>query len=117
MAAVAEIGAARPYHVQVRTALDETNAALAASYLIGGTTRFHYRRYAVSYETVSNDEAKLAVLGACDARAVLGDKFPKSREVEDFGRQELFYDFFVPCPVAHIASLPDFGGELWMNFI
>jgi hypothetical protein len=54
---------------------------------------------------VSNDEAKLAVLGACDARTVFGDKFPKSREVKGFGRQELLYDFLIFCSVAHISSI------------
>src|ERR1700737_986315 len=111
MAAVAEIGGASawprlganlprkqvppPYYCKSKTALDETEAALPASNLsahlngIYSLDHPHDGRYAVSYETVSNDEAKLAVLGACDARTVFGDKSTKSREVEGFGRQEL----------------------------
>jgi hypothetical protein len=64
---------------------------------------------------VSNDKAKLAVLGARDARTIFGDKFSKSREVENFGRQELIDYFLIFRAVAHISSdvdQPDFAGGL-----
>jgi hypothetical protein len=53
------------------------------------------RGYAISYETVSYDEAKLAVGGARNARTIFGDKFSKSCEIKDLGRQEFFYDFLI----------------------
>jgi hypothetical protein len=55
------------------------------------------RGYAIPYETVSYDEAKLAIGGTRDARTIFGNKFSKSREIEDLGRQEFFYDFLIFC--------------------
>jgi hypothetical protein len=67
------------------------------------------RGYAIPYETVSHDEAKLAIGGTRDARAIFGDKFSKSREIKDLGRQEFLYDFFMFC--AGHRTLP---AELYM---
>ena len=94
---------ALPHYVRAKTALDEPIAVigLGASNLSANLSRVdsldhpHDWRDAVSYETVSNDEAELAVLGTCDARTVFGDKFSKGREVKSFGRQELTYEFLI----------------------
>src|ERR1700722_297999 len=63
------------------------------------------RGYAIPYETVSHDEAKLAIGGTRDARAIFGDKFSKSREIKDFGRQEFLYDFPIFRVAHNIPSL------------
>jgi hypothetical protein len=94
---------ALPHYVRAKSALDEPIAVigLGASNLCANFSRVHSLdhphdwRDAVSYETVSNDEAELAVRGTCDARTVFGDKFSKGREVKSLGRQELTYDFLI----------------------
>jgi hypothetical protein len=86
---------------------------LPASNLSASQSRIHSlvqpgdRRYAVSNDTGSNDEAKLAVFGAREARSVFGNKFPECHEVEGLGGQELIYNFFVSFFVAHNSPTPE----------
>ena len=87
---------------QLRTSQNRA-MGLTAGNLSANFSRIHPfehvcdRGYAIPYETVSDDEAKLAIGGTRDARAIFGDKFSKSREIKDLGRQEFLYDFFMFC--------------------
>jgi hypothetical protein len=97
--------------VYLKTALDEIKAALTASDLSANFSWFHVpegaydRGYAILYQLVSDDEAKLAIGGGRDARTIFGDKFSKSREIEGFGRQEFLYDFLIFCVGHNILFL------------
>jgi hypothetical protein len=99
---------------QLRTSQNRA-MGLTAGNLSANFSRIHPfehvcdRGYAIPYETVSDDEAKLAIGGTRDARAIFGDKFSESREIKDLGRQEFLYDFFMFC--AGHRALP---AELYM---
>ena len=48
------------------------------------------RGYAIPYETVSHDEAKLAIGGTRDTRTIFGDKFPKAAKSKTLDARNFF---------------------------